>query len=347
MERLDIILLIICGAGLMHGIFISAYLLIHRKNQILSKSLLATILLVMALRVGKSLLLIFEENLEFQIIMLGLSTLLLLGPLLLRYIKSILIPNYQLTISDFKFFIPFVIFFLISFLFSEQWFIEHGKYWAFLLLCFIYIHFAVYIFISFQLVIKTLQKRNQELTKSQKIIIIWSRYFIAGVFVIWLSYVSNIFEDTIPYIVGPLIYSVTIYILTFIAFNLGAINYDGIAFKDELKESVLFKKIDKIIRSEKLYLNPDLDLDQLSKILSISKHRVSFIINEISGNNFNNYINKFRVEQAKSNIAEDVDKKYTLESIAYDVGFNSMSTFNSAFKKNESITPSQYRNSLY
>lgn len=346
MESLDIILITISGAGLIHGILISLFLLTNKTKKTLSKSLMAIILLLMAFRVGKSVLFYFAEDVDFFIIFIGLSILLILGPLLYFYIKSITIPNYQLKKTNFHYFWPFVLMLILSFLATEEWFIEHGEFWAFILLAFVYGHLALYIVKSWQIVKKILKKENHTLTKSQNTVLIWSRYVIAGVIIIWLSYVLNIFEDKIPYILGPLIYSITIYMLTFIAFKLGVIHYDGMVFKDDSNESTLFKNIDDLIRKDKLYLGSNLDLNQISKILSVSVHQVSHIINEKTGTNFNSYINKFRIEEAKKIISNDKERRFTIASIAYDVGFNSMSTFNSAFKKLESTTPSQYRDSL-
>lgn len=120
MGSLDIILITISGAGLMHGILVSIYLLTNKKNQTLSKSLMAIILLLMAFRVGKSVLFNFTEDLEFSIIIIGLSVLLLLGPLLYFYIQSITQPNYQLKASHVNYFLPFISMLVISFLATEQ-----------------------------------------------------------------------------------------------------------------------------------------------------------------------------------------------------------------------------------
>lgn len=343
MESLDIILITISGAGLIHGILISLFLLTNRTKKTLSKSLMAIMLLLMALRVGKSVLFNFAEDLDFFIIFIGLSFLLLIGPLLYFYIKSLTIPNYQLKKTNYHYFWPFVFMLILSFLATEDWFIEHGKFWAFILLAFVYGHLAFYIFKSWQIVKKILKKETHTRTKSQNTVLIWSRCVVAGVFIIWFSYILNIFEDGVPYILGPIIYSITIYILTCIAFKLGVINYDGMVFKNDSNDSSLFKSIDNVIRKDKLYLDSNLDLNKIGKISSLSIHQVSHIINEETGYNFNSYINKFRIEEAKKIISNDKEKRFTIASIAYDAGFNSMSSFNSAFKKIESKTPSQYR----
>lgn len=300
----------------------------------------------MAFRVGKSVLFNFVEDVDFLIIFIGLSILLILGPLLYFYIKSITTPDYQLKKTNFHYFWPFALMLMLSSLATEKWFIEHGESWAFILLAFVYGHLAFYIFKSWKIVKKILKKENHTLTKSQNTVLTWSRYVISGVIIIWLSYVLNVFEDKIPYILGPIIYSITIYTLTFIAFKLGVINYDGMVFKDDSNDSNLFKNIDDLIRKDKLYLDSNLDLNQIGKILSVSVHQVSHNINEKAGTNFNSYINKFRIKEAKKIISNDKEKRFTIASIAYDVGFNSMSTFNSAFKKLESTTPSLYRDSL-
>ncbi len=342
MSFLDIILIIISGAGLIHGCVLSIYLLFLRKNRTLSNILLALLLIVMAIRVGKSVLFIYASDLEFTIILIGLSMLMVLGPLLYFYCMSITRPDYSYHKKDLIHFIPFSILLIISVFATEQWFINHGVFWSFILLAFVYGHFIGYIFTSWAII----PKEGSALTKPQSIVITWGKYFVLGVTVIWFSYVLNIFENQIPYILGPIIYSFTIYFLTYKAFRLNAISYDGSVFREEKENIQLFKTIDTIITTNKLFLDANLHLDKVSVLSSITSHQISSVINEQTGKNFNNYINKYRIEEAKKKLREDEKQQFTISSIAYDVGFNSLSSFNAAFKKFENSTPSQFRNSI-
>ena len=59
--------------------------------------------------------------------------------------------------------------------------------------------------------------------------------------------------------------------------------------------------------------------------------------------NFNQFLNKYRIEEAKKRLKDPEENQFVVLKIAYDVGFNSKSTFNTAFKKFTGMSPSQYR----
>ena len=72
---------------------------------------------------------------------------------------------------------------------------------------------------------------------------------------------------------------------------------------------------------------------------------LSLLINERTGMHFYDFVNRYRVEEAKRLLRESILRdELSILGIAYEVGFNSKSSFNTAFKKAAGITPSQYRN---
>jgi len=95
--------------------------------------------------------------------------------------------------------------------------------------------------------------------------------------------------------------------------------------------------------SEKPFLDSDITLPNLAKRLAISTHHLSQVINDKLQKNFFEFVNYYRVEEAKENIAEPANHNLNLAEIGFDVGFNSISSFNAAFKKHSGTTPSQYR----
>ena len=105
----------------------------------------------------------------------------------------------------------------------------------------------------------------------------------------------------------------------------------------------LVEKLNSIMTNEQVYLNPELNLEQLAEQISIHPKMLSFILNEKVGKNFNDYINEFRVEEVKKRLLEDKYSPFTILAIAQDCGFQSKSTFNTAFKKIVGITPSAFR----
>jgi AraC-like DNA-binding protein len=102
--------------------------------------------------------------------------------------------------------------------------------------------------------------------------------------------------------------------------------------------------LEKIMIEQKKYLDINLSLDFFAEELKISKTYLSRIINSELGINFNDYVNSFRVEEAKQNLLNPEFSNYTLISIGLESGFNSRSAFNSVFKKITGLTPSEFKN---
>jgi AraC-like DNA-binding protein len=111
---------------------------------------------------------------------------------------------------------------------------------------------------------------------------------------------------------------------------------------EELKNSYLDKLIN-YMNSERPFLNPDISINQLAQELQISPKYLSQIINEKLNKNFFDLINSYRIEEAKKMLMEDTEERLTILTILYDTGFNSKSSFNTAFKKHTQLTPSQYK----
>lgn len=108
----------------------------------------------------------------------------------------------------------------------------------------------------------------------------------------------------------------------------------------------LAEKVKTYLRENKSFLNPQLNLSGLAEQVEIHPNKLSFIINEKTGNNFNEFINGFRLEHFKS-IANDPEyKNITILGLAYESGFNSKSVFNSYFKKTVGKTPKAWLDSF-
>ncbi|MCP4137873.1 MAG: helix-turn-helix transcriptional regulator, partial [bacterium] len=102
------------------------------------------------------------------------------------------------------------------------------------------------------------------------------------------------------------------------------------------------KELERLMKEEKPYKDPDLTLKELAESLSISPYNLSFLMNDVLKQNFYNYINRFRVEEVQRALQNSSSKTGILD-IAFDAGFNSKSTFNAIFKQVSGVTPSQFR----
>ena len=93
------------------------------------------------------------------------------------------------------------------------------------------------------------------------------------------------------------------------------------------------------MKEEKWFQNPSLSLRELAENVNISSNKLSWLLNERIGQNFNEYINRCRLENFKENALNPANKHLTLLALAYESGFSSKSVFNAFFKKIEGMTP--------
>jgi AraC-like DNA-binding protein len=172
-----------------------------------------------------------------------------------------------------------------------------------------------------------------------------------GLLIIWVAYVLNLFDDLIPYVVGPVLYSVVAYLISFIVISKGYLQdvdlekYKTTRVSDE-QIAHLFSKASALIVEQKQFKNPELTLKSLSEALNVSTQVLSMVINQKSQKNFNAFVNHYRVDEAIRLLNDRGYQNLTISSIAYEVGFNSISSFNSAFKKQTNKTPQAYRQQL-
>lgn len=113
------------------------------------------------------------------------------------------------------------------------------------------------------------------------------------------------------------------------------------SLSEELKEELI-----SLFTVNKVYRESALSLETLSEKLNTTRHNTSQIINEHFDMNFFELINKFRIEEAINLLLEDKNGNLNIIDIAYEVGYNNKVTFNKAFKKSTSLTPTQFIESI-
>lgn len=90
-------------------------------------------------------------------------------------------------------------------------------------------------------------------------------------------------------------------------------------------------------------MNPNLGLDSLVEELDLKPAKLSHLVNTYSDYNFPYHINSFRIAEAKKLLTHPDFSGYTIIPIGLECGFNSKSTFYTAFKKFTGMTPSAWR----
>ena len=112
------------------------------------------------------------------------------------------------------------------------------------------------------------------------------------------------------------------------------------ALSNELKENLI-----KLLVEDKIYKESNINLELLAVKLNTTRHNASQIINEHFEMNVFELINKFRIQEAKRLLKRDVHGNLHIIDVAYEVGYNNKVTFNKAFKKETTLTPSGFINS--
>ncbi len=111
--------------------------------------------------------------------------------------------------------------------------------------------------------------------------------------------------------------------------------------KNALQE--LADKLEIYMNKNRPYLNPELNINTLAETLEVSEKTISQAINHAIGYNFSDYVNSYRIADAKLKLEQGTEDSLSIKEIMYEVGFNSRSVFNSVFKKKTGLTPSDYK----
>lgn len=113
--------------------------------------------------------------------------------------------------------------------------------------------------------------------------------------------------------------------------------------KFEERELTVWKnKILHLMQEEKLYLQPELSLADISGRLRTNVSVLSGVVNNAFAKNFNDFVNEYRVKEFQERILLPENKNITLLGIAFDCGFNSKATFNRSFKKFTGKAPKEF-----
>lgn len=184
----------------------------------------------------------------------------------------------------------------------------------------------------------------------------WLKTILAVFILIWLmflgsSFVYTFFEEPmlsdILTITGLFLLVALSNLTLFIMFRSPEYFYSNLYLKQNngngsSLSKAQYQELCDIITSQKLYQNPDLKVGDLASKISLSARNTSRLISTYHGGNFNDFINSYRIEEAK-NLLANKGNDMTILTILYESGFNSKSVFNTTFKKIVGKTPSDYR----
>ncbi|HEX4849272.1 MAG TPA: AraC family transcriptional regulator [Puia sp.] len=360
-------------------LFISLFLFTHPKGRKISNALLGAFFMAICLNLVDSFLLLKKVYFSFPELSTWSSCFpLLFGPLLYLYSQSVLYTSFRFTPKKWLHFTPFLICFLLT---ETAWLTTSREfkltlmnnllerklpaylYWT---TSIIFLQFFVYVLASFRLINRFKKVAGDHFSDRQRMDITWLSSTILFFTICMLLSALNGFSSLTPWAGYFFLVFSIIVALIFIFINrillkalqkpeiFALINEDESGSgrsparyqHSTLTEGDGKKILEKLKRhmvEKRPYLEPELTLEQLATQLEVKPKLLSQVINEMQNQNFFDFINRYRIEEAKSLLAHPKDKKITVLEVLYEVGFNSKSSFNTLFKKHTGLTPSEFK----
>ncbi|MDT0606116.1 helix-turn-helix domain-containing protein [Croceitalea rosinachiae] len=328
----DSIILVLSCLGLVQALFLSIYLFTLKKGNKKGNVFLSLLILGLTIRIGKSVLNVYLDISPWMR-NIGISGILLVGPMLWFYGKSLFQEKSSFSRINYYHLGPFFVFFCASpFIPNTADFISYVIYIS------VFIHLAYYLVLSFKLLMRFSSSSNSKLVG-------WYRNLIVGTSLIWSFYIGHL-AGIIPfYIGGAIFFSLLVYVFSFLLLRkhtFSLLKYQDSQL-DVATASSLIRSIKKLFKDEELFLESSLTLDKVAEKLKVSPRNLSQALNENEGKNFSEFVNSFRIEKAKKLLVSQPYSKEKIATVAYDCGFGNVTSFNITFKSATKQTPSSYR----
>ncbi|MBN2214415.1 MAG: AraC family transcriptional regulator [Bacteroidales bacterium] len=353
-----------CSLAALNALFFAAYLWFKRGRNITAGIILSVFMLITAYRIAQMLLHDLQDDFKIGInlrtVFFFIPTFPLIGPMLYLYIKSITVKDFQFKIKHLLHLMPFFVFFLTDILNRGNFPLSPDNRRHYITYCIqisiIAIQFLIYLIISYKYAQRQIKGKYEERFPNEKMNPGWIKNIVLIISILWLIYAmyciqtfARIYIQT--RIIEALYYSLFSYWILYnelrdqritnINSLIARYKFSGLSTEDAVRYKSMI--LDYISKNE-LYKNHDVTLGRLAKNLSMTPHILSQVVNEQFYCNFNDLINKFRIEEAKRLLKNPGMSNITIAGIAYDSGFNTLSAFNTAFRKFTGVTPSQFRN---
>ncbi len=353
-------LLIILGGGFFVGTFISILLFfkqgkIHAENRFLG----IVVFLCSINLVHPHLNLILGINPGLKNLGLNDPVQFLVVPLVWLYIRNHLKGNFKLKINDFFHFIPFVVvlFYLVLPLSTKLEALTIYPLSSILLRVFLIVQSVLYMQFSVKLILTVRKELGNQLSSFKGMDLKWIQSFFHMFVVLYFGYFAILFAlvhfNAFQFvrIALSISFMFLIWILGFRALNRrepipAPINIKSTPPLSNLDAEKLKELLEKAMENDRLYLNPELTLNDLAEKLKSSRNEISWVLNQSIGKNFYNYVNEYRVEEVIALMKDKERDHQKLLALAFDAGFNSKPAFNAIFKKVKGQTPSEYRKKL-
>jgi AraC-like DNA-binding protein len=296
-----------------------------------------------------------------------------IGPLLLLYIRDNTV--FKEVRPEWRYFLPAIVCFFanfISFVIIETKVLGDRVFSGFFTG---YLHllqaerlvmvavFAWFLFMSFKTLSRwKIQATDEDTGEENKIIYHWLNRLLIVLLILWLIWGGTIFGSILFgqefsmqfYIPLEISLSLAVYWIAFVGqqrIRIVRIEKQKTVQQvtellDEAQLEITVKKLREAMTLEKHYLNPELNLRLLSEVTGINTRLISAVCNQVFQKGLGEFVNEYRIEEAKRRLSSSEHSHLTIAAIAYDSGFNSLPTFQRAFRQVTGLTPKEFQNSL-
>ncbi|MBT8220121.1 MAG: helix-turn-helix domain-containing protein [Bacteroidia bacterium] len=361
------------GLSIFLFLFFAFFLFFFQKGNRWSKRFLGLLFLSLGLAVADVFLLINETYLRFPQYAYFLNALpLIYGPLLWFFTQSVIKKDFKMNTKDLLHFIPFALVF-ISMIFIYH--IRHIDFkreflkraledpgsMASASSFIIILSIGSYIYSSHKRVKRYRARIKEEVSNIIRINLGWLDFTLFGFIVIMALTLSvQIVHTFFPansnfnLLLLILLFVLLVFVMSAIVKGLRS----DVSFETVLKENEIGARNKRMLTHEELnelnllkefmlsqkpFLDPSLTLKNLAGKMNMSSRELSYLINQGEGHSFFDFVNRYRIQFAQEKIADAEDKKLTILEVMYASGFNSKSSFNTAFKKHSGLTPTQWK----
>lgn len=217
----------------------------------------------------------------------------------------------------------------------------------------------LYVGLSFLAVRKYKKAISNQYSNTEKINLNWAYYLITGIALIWIAVMIRnnilIFSMVVLFIMVAAYFGIS---------RVGILDYSVVKTESATENSTaennpevpkyektfagkeairdIYNKLVIQMEKEKLYTDPELNLNYVAKLLDVHPNILSQTINFVENKNFYDYINRQRIEEFKRIAILPENGKFTILSLAFESGFNSKTSFNRNFKKYMNCSPREF-----
>lgn len=330
----------VAGVGAAQSLLMAVYSFYERKKDF-RNVLLFVFFLAITLRLAKSILWVYLDATPIWLINIGFIAHAISGPALFLYVLHFLFPRKWVSWHILHFLPGLGLLFFVQSL-SLDGFWHLGGYSALLF------HQMSYSLATLTAMVLwfVLKRKRSSLGNTA---LIWIISLILGTAVLQFLYFSNYILGITPYLLGPISYLPFVYFLAFLLFKNPSLlkqsdtkKHQNIRLETE-ELGQIAQQLELLMQNQKMYLDPDCTLTKVAKQAKLPPYLVSHVVNNTLQKSFSDFVNGYRIDTVKEQLLNPKNGNIKISSIAYSCGFNTLSSFNIAFKKLTGTTPSKFQ----